>query len=106
MDDCIFCKIINEEIPTEFVYKDDFCRVFKDIHPKAKTHLLIVPLRHIPSIAEMRDGDERVVGHLMKCAQTVAKQFGLEGYNLQINVGKEAGQEVFHLHIHLMSHLG
>lgn len=105
MDDCIFCKIVKGEIPAKFVYEDEFCRVFPDIHPKANTHLLFVPVKHIPSIADMESGDEKLVGHLMKCAQAVAKKLGLRGYNLQINVGKEAGQEVFHLHVHLLSHL-
>lgn len=105
MDDCIFCKIVQGRIPTVFVYEDELCRVFLDIHPKAKTHLLIVPVKHIASIADMVEGDEKIVGHLMKCAQSVAKKMNLRGYNLQINVGKEAGQEVFHLHVHLLSHL-
>ena len=106
MSDCIFCKIVRGEIPSEFLYEDENCKIFRDIHPKSKTHLLIVPMKHIPSIADMIEGDEKIVGHLMKCAQAVAKKLDIEGYRLQINVGKEGGQEVFHLHVHLMSHLG
>ncbi len=103
MNDCIFCKIASGEISCEFLYEDDKCVVFRDIHPKAKTHLLFVPKKHIHSIAEMNEGDEKIVGHLMRCAKYVGKKLGLTGYNLQINVGKDGGQEIFHLHVHLMS---
>lgn len=106
MNDCIFCKILNKQIPCEFLYNDDVCVIFRDINPKAKTHLLIVPIKHILSIADMVSGDEKIVGHLMKCAQEVAKKLNIDGYRLQINVGRDGGQEVFHLHVHLMSHLG
>mgnify|MGYP001608433280 FL=1 len=103
MSDCIFCKIINKEIPSEFLYEDENCVIFKDIHPKAKTHLLIIPKKHIHSIAEMEEGDEKIVGHLTRCAKSIGNKLNLSGYQLQINVGKDGGQEIFHLHIHLMS---
>ena len=103
MDDCIFCKVIAGHFNTEFLYADDVCVVFKDIHPKANTHLLFVPRKHIHSIAEMEEGDEKIAGHLMRCAKKVAADLGLSGYKLQINVGKDGGQEVFHLHVHLLS---
>lgn len=103
MDDCLFCKIIAGQINTDFIYEDDVCVVFKDINPKAKTHLLILPREHIPSVAHMRDGDEKTIGHLIKCAKTVAEKLELPGYKLQINVGEQGGQEVFHIHIHLLS---
>ncbi|MFH1284616.1 MAG: histidine triad nucleotide-binding protein [Candidatus Peregrinibacteria bacterium] len=106
MTDCIFCKITGREIPAEFLYEDDKCVIFRDLHPKAQTHLLIVPLKHIPSIAEMDEGDEKIVGHLVLCAKNIAEKLGLGGYKLQINVGKDGGQEVFHLHLHLMSKFG
>lgn len=106
MEDCIFCKILKHEIPTDFMYEDEKCVVFRDIHPKAKTHLLLVPKKHIHSIAEMQDGDEQIVGHLMHCAKGVADKLGLTGYNLQINVGKDGGQVIFHIHVHLMSNQG
>lgn len=106
MSDCIFCKIIKKEIPSEFIYEDDFCVVFKDIHPKAKTHLLVVTKKHIHSIAEMEEGDEKIVGHLMRAAKNIGSKLGLPGYKLGINVGKEGGQEIFHLHVHLLSNAG
>ena len=105
MSDCIFCKIINKEIPSEFLYEDENCVIFKDIHPKAKTHLLVLPKKHIPSIAEMEEGDEKIVGHLTRCAKSIGSKLNLSGYQLQINVGKDGGQEIFHLHIHLMSNV-
>lgn len=106
MNDCVFCKIINREIPSEFLYEDEKSVIFRDLHPKDKTHLLIVPKKHIHSIAEMDDGDEKIVGHLFHVAQKVARDFNLSGYKLQVNVGKDGGQEVFHLHVHLLSKLG
>lgn len=106
MEDCVFCKILRHEIPTDFMYEDEKCVVFRDIHPKAKTHLLLVPKKHVPSISEMQDGDEQIVGHLMRCAKSVADKLGLNGYNLQINVGKDGGQVIFHIHVHLMSNQG
>ena len=101
MSDCLFCKISSSEFGTEFVFEDDECVVFNDIHPKAKTHLLIVPKKHIDSVATMKDGDEHVVGHLIHIAKIVAKKLNLKAYNLQINVGQEAGQSIFHIHLHL-----
>ena len=103
MNDCIFCKLISGEIKTEFLYKDDKCVIFKDIHPKMKTHLLIVPVKHIPTIAEMEEGDEKIIGHIILCAKNFAAEAGLPGYQLQFNVGRDGGQEVFHVHMHLMS---
>jgi len=103
MNDCIFCKLISGEIKTDFLYQDDKCVIFKDIHPKTKTHLLIVPSKHIPTIAEMEEGDEKIIGHMILCAKNLAKKLGLPGYQLQFNVGRDGGQEVFHVHMHLMS---
>jgi histidine triad (HIT) family protein len=101
--DCVFCKIINKEIPSEFLYEDQFCIAFKDINPKTETHLLIVPKKHIPTIIDMEEGDEKIMGHLVVCAKKIGEQLNLPGYMLQINVGKDGGQEVFHVHMHMMS---
>ncbi len=106
MNECIFCKIVSGVIPSTFLYEDDKCVAFKDIHPKEKTHLLIVPKKHIHSISEMEDGDEAIAGHLLHVAKKLGKDLGLSGYKLQINVGKDGGQEIFHLHVHLLSKLG
>ncbi|MFA7685551.1 MAG: histidine triad nucleotide-binding protein [Candidatus Gracilibacteria bacterium] len=103
MEDCVFCKILNKEIPSEFLYEDDVCVAFRDINPKADTHILIVPRKHIPTIIDMEEGDEKIIGHLVACAKKLGVQLNLPGYHLQINVGKEGGQEVFHVHMHMMA---
>ncbi len=101
MTDCIFCKIINGDFNTKFVYEDEDCVVFNDINPKATTHLLVVPRVHVESLNEL--DDEKLLGKLMMTVKKVTKQLGLNSYKTIINTGKEAGQEVFHLHIHILS---
>ncbi len=105
MADCIFCKIINKEIPTQFVYENDEMVAFNDIHPRASTHILIVPRKHIETIKDLKEDeqDELLVGKMVLAARDIAKQKKLEGYNLVFNVGRSAGQIVFHIHLHLMS---
>ena len=99
-NDCIFCKIINGDFGTEFVYENEHLVVFKDIHPKAPVHLLVVPKLHVPSLNEL--DDKELLGELMLGVKEVTKKIGLKSYRTQINTGKEAGQEVFHLHIHVL----
>jgi len=106
MDDCIFCKIINKEIPANILYEDDLCMIFPDIHPAAKTHWLIIPKKHIPTIADLQEGDEKIIGHMIKKAKDLAKEKGITGYQLLFRVGKDGGQEIFHIHLHLTSALG
>jgi len=101
MEDCIFCKIISGAFNTEFVYQDDDVVVFKDINPKAETHLLVVPRVHVASLNELED--ERLMGKLILAVKNVTKQLGIKSYKTLINTGKEAGQEVFHLHIHILA---
>jgi histidine triad (HIT) family protein len=103
---CIFCQIIKKEIPTPFLYEDAEVVAFKDIHPKAKTHLLIVPKKHIETIKDLKEdeSDEILVGKMFLVARDLAKERKLDGYQLQFNVGKSGGQEVMHIHLHLMSH--
>jgi histidine triad (HIT) family protein len=105
MEDCIFCKIINKDISSDFVFENDEIVAFNDIHPKAKTHILIVPKKHIPTINDLNESeeDEVLVGKMMLAARDIAKEKKLSGYNLVFNVGKTAGQIVFHIHLHLMS---
>jgi histidine triad (HIT) family protein len=102
MQDCLFCKILNKEINSEIVHEDDTCVAFKDINPKARVHLLIVPKKHIDSIALMEEGDEVIMGHLINVAKKLAEQNDCKGYQLLFNVGREAGQIIFHVHLHLM----
>lgn len=103
MSDCIFCKIISGEIPSDQVYADDQVVVFKDINPKADVHLLAVPRKHIPSLNDLELGDEGLMGHVLRLLPKLAQDAGLSsGYRTIINTGKGAGQEVFHLHVHIM----
>ena len=101
MSDCIFCKIANGEIPTDFVYRDEEVAVFRDVNPQAPTHLLVVPRRHITSSAEV--SDVSVWGSVVGRAVEVARGLGLEkdGYRMVINTGVQGGQTVPHLHLHL-----
>lgn len=101
MSDCIFCKIINGDFNTEFVYENEWAVVFKDINPKADTHLLVVPRVHVESLNEL--DDEALLGKLMMTVKDATKKLGIKSYKTLINTGKEAGQEVFHLHIHILS---
>lgn len=103
MLDCIFCKIIGGELPSEKVYEDDVTVVFKDIHPKARVHLLIVPKVHIPTLLHVKEGEEYVFSQLFTAANSVAKRLELEGFRLVMNVGEKGGQEIFHIHLHLMA---
>lgn len=101
MSDCIFCKIINGDFGTEFLYENEFAVVFKDINPKADTHLLVVPKLHVESLNELDDKD--LLGELMLCVKAVTRKLGIKSYRTVINTGKDAGQEVFHLHIHILA---
>lgn len=102
---CLFCQIINKEIPANFVYQDDEIVAFNDIHPKAKTHILIIPKKHIETIKDMNENeaDEVLVGKMVLAAKKIGEEKKLDGYNLQFNVGASAGQIIFHIHLHLMS---
>ena len=101
MSGCIFCKIINGDFGTEFVYENEYAVVFKDINPKAEIHLLVVPRVHVESLNELED--EQLLGKLMMTVKETTKKLGIKSYKTLINTGKEAGQEVFHLHIHILS---
>lgn len=101
MTECIFCKIINGDFGTEFVYENDYAVVFKDINPKAEVHLLVVPRLHVESLNEL--DDEKLLGKLLITVKEVTKKLGIKSYRTIINTGKEAGQEVFHLHIHILA---
>ena len=104
MSDCIFCKIVNGDFNTEFVYENDYAVVFKDINPKAEIHLLVVPRIHVESLNEL--DDETLLGKLMLTVKEATKALGIKSYKTVINTGKDAGQEVFHLHIHILSGKG
>lgn len=104
MNDCIFCKIVNHEIPAAVVYEDDDVVAFDDLHPLAKVHILLIPKKHIASAAELREEDAAVVGKIHLIAKKIAAEKGLaeSGYRLVNNCKSDGGQEVFHLHFHLL----
>mgnify|MGYP001045910297 FL=1 len=103
MENCLFCKIINGEIPSEKVYEDEEILAFKDIHPKAPVHILVIPKKHIASAIEIEEQDETLIGKMFIVIKKLAKEFGLEnGYRIVNNCGSDGGQEVMHLHLHLL----
>lgn len=103
MSDCLFCKIIDGEMPSDKVYEDDVMVVFKDIAPKADVHLLAIPRLHVESLDELNDEHDEIISHMMKKLPGLAKAQGLNnGFRTIINTGKGGGQVVFHLHIHLL----
>ena len=100
----IFTKIIAREIPADIVYEDEQCLAFKDIHPQAPVHVLIVPKREIARLADAQAGDQALLGHLMLAAGKIARQLGVDdAFRIVISNGAEAGQTVFHLHLHLLA---
>lgn len=104
MTECIFCNIIAGKRPATIVYRDEQVTAFRDIHPVAPTHILVVPNRHIASVNEMTEQDEPLIGHLFSVAHQIAKDEGVDqsGYRLIINNGPHAGQAIFHLHLHVI----
>ena len=103
MSDCLFCKIAAGEIPSNTVFEDDQVIVFKDLYPKANVHLLIVPREHVASLNEMDASHDALMAHMMRLLPKLAKEQGLnDGFRTIINTGAGGGQEIFHLHIHLL----
>ena len=103
MTSCLFCQIAAGERPATIVYRDDDVIAIRDINPQAPTHILIIPTKHIVSVAEATVADEGLIGRLMTTAREIAQQENLsKGYRLVINNGSQAGQSVFHLHVHLL----
>lgn len=104
MSDCIFCRIIEGDITGEIVYRDELVTAFRDINPVAPIHLLIVPNKHVASVNELTADDEQTAGRLLSVARSLGEQEGVkqDGFRLIINTGPHAGQEVQHLHMHLI----
>lgn len=104
MSDCIFCKIVNGEIPSAKVYSDDQVTAFRDINPVAPTHILVIPNKHIPSLNDLQDEDQALMGYLMLAVKKIAAQEGIAegGYRLIVNTGPAANQVVFHIHVHIL----
>jgi histidine triad (HIT) family protein len=100
--DCLFCRIVARQNPADIEYEDDAVLAFKDIYPKAPVHVLIIPKRHIPSIAQLEPADAEVIGRCLRAARLIgeAKGFGEKGYRISVNTGPEGGQVVYHVHFH------
>ncbi len=104
MSDCLFCKIFKKEISSRIVYEDNEIMAFEDINPQAPVHLLIIPAKHIESINDIKEEDKELIGKMFLIAKKIAKEKGLSesGYRTIFNTGKDAGQAVFHIHLHLL----
>lgn len=102
--DCIFCKIIKGEIPTKFIYQNDRIAAFEDMHPITPVHVLIIPKKHIPTIDDVEKNDEKLIGEMVITAQKIARDLNIseKGYKLLFRVKKHGGQEVDHIHLHLL----
>jgi len=99
----IFERIIDREIPADVVYEDDQCLAFRDIDPKAPTHVLVIPKKVIPTVNDIAEEDEPLIGHLFSVIRRIASELQLDdGYRVVVNCGKDGGQVVFHLHLHLL----
>ena len=103
MSETIFSKIIRREVPADIIYEDDLTIAFKDIHPQAPVHILVIPKKPIPQLSDAESEDHALMGHLLLTAKRVAKAIGLDnGYRLVINNGSDGGQTVHHLHLHIL----
>lgn len=104
MSDCLFCKILNGEVPADIVYESDTALAFRDINPQASTHVLVIPRQHISTINDIEPENEPLVGHLFSVAKEIAVQEGIheDGYRVVMNCNEGAGQTVFHIHLHLL----
>ncbi|WP_195510252.1 histidine triad nucleotide-binding protein [Clostridium tyrobutyricum] len=104
MEDCIFCKIINGEIPSQKIYEDELVLSFKDISPGAPVHVLIIPKKHIGSINVLTEEDSKIIAHIFLIAKDIAKKLGIDeqGYRIVSNTGEDGGQTVPHVHFHLL----
>jgi len=102
--DCLFCKILDGDIPADVIFESDTAIAFRDINPQAPTHVLIIPRRHIATINDFESGDQELVGSLYMAAQEIARQEGISesGYRAVMNCGEGAGQSVFHIHLHVL----
>ena len=104
MDDCLFCKMISGEIEPDKVYENDSVLAFKDINPRAPTHILVIPKKHIPTLVDIADEDTLLMGEIMQAAKKIAEIEGLSdsGFRTVFNCKQDAGQDVYHIHLHLL----
>ncbi len=104
MSDCLFCKIVARTIPAPLVYEDNLVVAFDDINPQAPIHALVIPRKHVVSLAELQDSDAELLGRLLLVSSKIAKLKGIaeSGYRVVVNTGSHGGQSVFHLHLHVL----
>ncbi len=102
---CIFCKIVNKEIPAKIVYEDELVVAFHDINPQAPIHILIIPKEHISTVNDIEEKHKELIGHIFIVAKKIAKKmnFNENGYRILVNCNKDGGQEVYHIHFHLFA---
>lgn len=107
-NDCLFCKIVDGQIPAKIAYQDDKCLAFHDINPQAPTHFLVIPRQHIASLKEANSSQNELLGHLLTSAAKIALDLGIseDGFRTVINTGANAGQTVFHIHVHVLGGRG
>lgn len=104
MEECVFCNIIDRKIPADIVYEDEYILAFRDINPKAPVHILIIPKKHIATLMNIKESDRQLIGNIYLAAQKIAAEEGIDkkGFRLVQNCNEDAGQEVFHIHFHLL----
>lgn len=104
MNNCLFCKIIGKAIPAKIVYEDELALAFEDINPQAPVHILVIPKKHIPTILDLEEEDNKLLGHVFHVANRIANDKGIaeRGFRLVTNCNPESGQTVYHIHIHLL----
>ena len=104
MTDCIFCKIINKEINAAILHEDEYCLAFRDINPKAPHHILIIPKKHIPTLNDLKEEDTILMGHIVQIAKKIAQDLHIakDGYRILMNCNSYGGQEVYHIHLHIL----
>lgn len=102
MTDCLFCKMVTGEVKTDKVYEDDHVFVIKDIRPKARVHLLIIPKIHIENLNDVQEEHAPLLGYMMTSLKNFAKEQGIDSFRTIVNTGKGSGQEIYHLHLHLL----
>jgi len=102
---CVFCKIVKGEIPAKVVYEDEAVMAFHDINPQAPVHILIIPKEHIPTVNDLKEEHEELVGHILLVAKRIAEELGVaeSGYRILVNCNRDGGQEIYHLHFHLFA---
>jgi histidine triad (HIT) family protein len=104
MSDCIFCKIIDKKIPARIIYEDEHALAFEDVNPQAPVHTLVIPRKHIPTLLDIKDEDNNLIGHLVKVANKIANDKGIaeRGFRVVANCNPESGQTVYHIHLHIL----